>query len=101
MKIGITGQAGFVGSHLFNTLNLREDIEIVPFKRAYFDTPAALDSFVDSCDVIVHLAAMNRHEDPQVIYDTNLQLVNALIAALERTGAAPHIVFSSSTQEAN
>ena len=99
MKIGITGQAGFVGSHLFNTLNLREDIEIVPFKRAYFDTPAALDSFVDSCDAIVHLAAMNRHEDPQVIYDTNLHLVDALIGALERTGATPHIVFSSSTQE--
>ncbi len=99
MKIGITGQAGFVGSHLFNTLNLKEDIELIPFKRAHFDAPDALDTFVRSCDAIVHLAAMNRHEDPQVIYDTNIHLVGELIAALERTGSQPHIVFSSSTQE--
>ncbi len=98
-KIGITGQAGFVGSHLFNTLNLKEGVELVPFKRSFFDSPKALDGFVASCDAIVHLAAMNRHEDPQVIYDTNLRLVDELIASLERTGANPHIVFSSSTQE--
>src|SRR5690606_32209575 len=55
--------------------------------------------FVKKCDVIVHLAAMNRHNDPQVIYDTNLRLVNQLIAACEVTNSAPLILFSSSTQE--
>ena len=99
MKIGITGQAGFVGSHLYNTLNLREDVVLVPFKRSYFDSGKALDAFVSSCDGIVHLAAMNRHENPQVIYDTNVSLVGRLIESLERTGSTPHIVFSSSTQE--
>ena len=41
-----------------------------------------LKEFVSECDAIVHLAAMNRHGDPQVIYDTNLRLVNQLIKAL-------------------
>ncbi|MBN1905491.1 MAG: NAD-dependent epimerase/dehydratase family protein, partial [Deltaproteobacteria bacterium] len=44
-------------------------------------------------------AAMNRHNDPQVIYDTNIRLVKQLISACEATKSTPHILFSSSTQE--
>ena len=98
-KIGITGQAGFMGTHLFNYLNLKEDIETIPFEDAYFDEEAVLEGFVKKCDVIVHLAAMNRHEDQQVIYDTNINLVEKVIAACEKTNSKPHILFSSSTQE--
>ena len=58
-----------------------------------------LETFVKQCDVIVHLAALNRHNDPQTIYDTNIGLVKKLISALENTGSKPHILFSSSTQE--
>ncbi|MCD4732285.1 MAG: NAD-dependent epimerase/dehydratase family protein, partial [Bacteroidales bacterium] len=43
--------------------------------------------------------AMNRHDDPQVIYDTNIGLVKKLISACESVSAKPHILFSSSTQE--
>lgn len=100
MKIGITGQAGFVGTHLFNTLNLqKETFETIPFEDAFFSDTSKLEEFVSQCDVIVHLAAMNRHNDPQVIYNTNIQLVKDLISALENTGSKPHILFSSSTQE--
>lgn len=98
-KVGITGQAGFMGTHLFNYLNLKEDIETIPFEDAYFDDKAILEEFVTKCDVVVHLAAMNRHEDQQVIYDTNINLVEKLIAACENTDSKPHILFSSSTQE--
>jgi UDP-2-acetamido-2,6-beta-L-arabino-hexul-4-ose reductase len=42
---------------------------------------------------------MNRHNDPQVIYHTNIRLVKQLIAACEATKTTPHILFSSSTQE--
>ncbi len=99
MRIGITGQPGFVGTHLFNFLGLQENIERVPFKDDFFQDDDVLQSFVSSCDVIVHLAAMNRHNDPQVIYDTNILLVNKLINACEKTNSKPHILFSSSTQE--
>lgn len=100
IRIGITGQAGFVGTHLYNTLGLYPlEFERVPFEDAFFQEQRALRSFVKQCDVIVHLAAMNRHPDPQVIYDTNLLLVKQLISALEAEKVAPHLLFSSSTQE--
>jgi UDP-2-acetamido-2,6-beta-L-arabino-hexul-4-ose reductase len=47
----------------------------------------------------VHLAAMNRHNDPDVIYNTNIELVQKLISSLLRTNSKPHILFSSSSQE--
>jgi len=99
MKIGITGQAGFVGTHLFNFLGLKEDVVRIPFKDEYFEQEEQLNNWVKQCDVIVHLAAMNRHEDQQVIYDTNIALSVKLITACEVTNSKPHILFSSSIQE--
>lgn len=99
-KIGITGQEGFVGKHLYHTLGLfTEEFERVPYNKSIFENENELDAFVSQCDVIVHLAAVNRHESEQVIYETNVGLVNKLIAALERTGSKAHILISSSTQE--
>ena len=99
LRIGITGQAGFVGTHLYNFLGLKKEVTRISFKRTYFQDNNQLNNFVKSCDVIVHLAAMNRHGDPQLIYDTNIELVNKLIKSCETTNSTPHILFSSSTQE--
>jgi UDP-2-acetamido-2,6-beta-L-arabino-hexul-4-ose reductase len=100
IKVGITGQAGFMGTHLYNYLNLKKDeITLVSFKDEYFLDKEQLKKFVQECDTIVHLAAMNRHGDAQVIYETNIRLVRQLIEVLEETGSAPHVLFSSSTQE--
>jgi len=99
IKVGITGQSGFMGSHLFNYLKTKNSIELINFKKGYFDNYDKLQEFVKKCDVIVHLAAMNRHLDPQVIYDTNINLVNKLTKACDVVNVAPKIIFSSSTQE--
>lgn len=100
IKIGITGQAGFVGTHLFNTLGLYPDkFERIPFEDEFFQDRNRLEEFVKNCDAIVHLAAMNRHNDPEVLYQTNIGLVKQLIESCEATKSAPHILFSSSTQE--
>ncbi|MDD4374251.1 MAG: NAD-dependent epimerase/dehydratase family protein [Bacteroidales bacterium] len=100
LKIGITGQTGFVGTHLYNTLGLHPDkFQRIPFQDEYFKEESKLNEFVKQCDAIVHLAAMNRHNDPEVIYQTNMGLVKQLIAACEATNSTPHILFSSSTQE--
>lgn len=99
MRVGITGQAGFVGTHLFNHLGMTKDVERVPFEDAYFSNEAALREFVRRCDVIVHLAAMNRHPDPQVLFETNIRLVKQLIQAMETENVTPYVLFSSSTQE--
>jgi UDP-2-acetamido-2,6-beta-L-arabino-hexul-4-ose reductase len=100
LKIGITGQAGFVGAHLYNTIGLFPDeFERIDFQKEYFENVSKLNSFVTQCDVIVHLAAMNRHNDSQVIYDTNLMLVRKLVQSLNATNSKSHVIFSSSTQE--
>ena len=100
IKIGITGQSGFVGTHLYNTLGLSpEKYERIRFKDSFFNQELSLQKFVSQCDVIVHLAAMNRHNDPEVIYNTNIGLVKQLISACESSKITPHIIFSSSTQE--
>lgn len=98
-KIGITGQSGFVGTHLFNFLGLQENVELVKFEDSFFQDDIFLRSFVSKCDVIVHLAAMNRHNDPEVLYQTNILLVKKLIDAMEQERVLPHVLFSSSTQE--
>jgi UDP-2-acetamido-2,6-beta-L-arabino-hexul-4-ose reductase len=100
INIGITGSKGFVGLHLKNTLLLDcEKYNVVPFERAFFNDESQLDDFVKQCDTIVHLAALNRHNDPDVIYNTNTALVQKLIASFDRTGCNPHVLFSSSSQE--
>jgi UDP-2-acetamido-2,6-beta-L-arabino-hexul-4-ose reductase len=100
LKIGITGQAGFVGTHVYNTLGLfPEEFERIDFQRSFFENETELETFVSKCDVVVHLAAMNRHDEPQVIYDTNIALVQKLISALTKTKSNARVLFSSSTQE--
>ncbi len=99
-SIGITGQQGFVGSYVYNRISLlKDEFSIVPFQRSFFDQPEELKGWVKQCDVIIHLAALNRHEDPQVIYNTNIKLVKSLTEACKAVNHTPHILFSSSTQE--
>jgi UDP-2-acetamido-2,6-beta-L-arabino-hexul-4-ose reductase len=99
IKAGITGQAGFIGSHLASYFRIREDIELVPFVRDYFDDAEALENFVDKCDVIVHLAAMSRHPDGKLLYDNNINLDKKLISALEKQRSRAHVIFASTTHE--
>lgn len=100
LRIGITGQNGFVGRHLFNTLRLYpNEFENIPFDRLAFEDSLQLDAFVSECDVIVHLAALNRHENDQVLADTNVSLASQLVESLERTGSKAYVLISSSTQE--
>lgn len=99
INVGITGQPGFVGTHLFNYLNLQENINKIPFKDEFFQDENILTDFAKKCDCIVHLAALNRHKDPQEIYNVNIRLVKTLIDVLESNNLKPHIIMSSSTQE--
>lgn len=100
IKLGITGQNGFVGSHLKNTVQfLYDDFQIINFERNYFSQKNKINAFVKECDVIVNLAGLNRHINESIIYQTNLDLATKLIEACESTNAKPHIVYSSSTQK--
>ena len=100
INIGITGQVGFIGTHLYNELNLYpEEFKTIIFKDEYFDDTSKLSQWVKKCDIIVHFAAMNRHNNPDILYKTNIGLVNKLIDSMRVTRSKAHIIFSSSTQE--
>ncbi len=100
IKIGITGQTGFIGSHLYNTLGLYPNqYERVSFDKNYFNDNTLLDNFIKQCDVLIHLAGLNRHHDNEIIYQTNIELTHKIISSCERTNSKLHIIFSSSTQE--
>jgi UDP-2-acetamido-2,6-beta-L-arabino-hexul-4-ose reductase len=99
IRIGITGQSGFIGSHLKSFLTTKQEkTELVPFSPVFFEREQDLNTFVSRCDVIVHLAAKNRESD-DILYSTNLSLVRKLINALEKTREKPRVIFSSSIQE--
>lgn len=95
--IGITGPNGFVGSHLVRCLGRRDGIRVLPVPREAFLSVNQLAGLVGLCEVIVHLAGMNRGED-ELIYATNIVLAKQLVAAAEKSGRGLHIVFASSTQ---
>ena len=100
IKIGIVGQNGFIGTHLLNTIRItKNNVKLIPFKRDFFLNNKNLQNFVKECDVVIHLAGVNRHKRPEEIYNTNIELVKKIIEACEDTCSNPHIIFSSSTQE--
>ena len=99
LKVGITGQTGFIGSHLAEFFRIQDDVETVPFIRDYFADSAGLENFVFRCDVIIHLAAMSRCPDGKLLYETNTGLDKKLIAALKKSGSRAHVIFASTTHE--
>jgi len=72
LKIGITGSNGFVGFHLVNTINQYKDYQLISFERQFFENENHLDKFISSCDVVVHLAGLNRHNDEELLLKTNI-----------------------------
>lgn len=102
IRIGITGQSGFVGTHLYNALGeLPQKYTRIPFEDCYFEDDQKLRSFVKQCDVIVHLAAMMRSPIEGMVYETNMRLVRQLINSCDSENVTPSILFASSIQEEN
>ena len=107
IRVGITGQSGFIGRRLAALLDAENEVARVPFRDAFFEDGKALARFAAECDVIVHLAARNRPTDDRATYETNVRLAEQLIDALEhRSGsvedgaaAVPAVIFASSIRE--
>lgn len=102
ISVGITGQPGFVGTHLFNALGEKPDkFKRIPFEDEFFEDESKLRAFVRQCDVIVHLAAMMRSPIEGEVYRVNMHLVQQLIDAMDAEHVHPCVLFSSSIQEGN
>ncbi len=100
ISVGITGQPGFVGTHLYEALGLHPaKFRRIPFEDVFFEDESKLRAFVKQCDVIVHLAAMMRSPIEGEVYKVNMRLVHQLIDAMEAEKVSPCLLFSSSIQE--
>lgn len=95
MNIGITGADGLLGFHLRARLHAHGWRGVRLATRQTFASPASLDEFVAGLDGVVHMAGMNRGDEAEV-EATNIRLAADLVAALERTGSAPALVFANS-----
>jgi len=100
LRIGITGQNGFIGYHLTQTIKYKHsDYTLVSFQKSLFEQKDSLSAFVSSCDVIVHLAGVNRAETDKEVYEANIKLNTNLKKALINANFKGHLLFASSSQE--
>lgn len=100
IKVGITGQSGFVGTNLFERLGLYPDkYERIPFEDDIWLSEDQLRAFVKQCDVIFHFAALVRSPQKGKVYDTNIMLGNKLVNAMIAEDVHPSVLFASSVQE--
>lgn len=98
-KIGITGRSGFIGWHLSSRILLNNNFKIIDFQKFFFDDENKLDEFVKCCDIIIHLAGVNRHNDDDYILKTNISLSEKLVQSFIRTNFSGKLIFSSSIHE--
>lgn len=96
MKVLITGGNGFIAKNLFVHFSERNDLEVVIFTRE--KTITALPKLLDGVDFIFHLAGVNRPQNIDEFEQGNVSLTLSLCEAVEATGRAIPIVFSSSIQ---
>ena len=101
LKIGITGQNGFIGWHLSNSIKyiFANTFEIITFKKSFFEDKEKLIRFVNKSDVIIHLAGVNKASKEEKVYEENKKISFYLKDAIDRTNFKGHLIFASSSQE--
>ena len=100
MKLAITGQNGFIGFHLYNTIKIKcPEIEIINFQKNFFENDDKIDQVIEKVDVIVHLAGLNRADNQDFLFDQNILLTNKIIASIKRVNFKGKLIFASSIQE--
>lgn len=99
LKIGITGNQGFIGSHIAAALKNQGH------KLFFFDLPKNdllkpeknLENFVKDKNAIIHAAAVNRGTDAEIIAG-NVVVTYNLISAMEKCKSKAKLIYLSSIQ---
>jgi UDP-2-acetamido-2,6-beta-L-arabino-hexul-4-ose reductase len=98
LRLLITGSDGFIGQNLLLALEPRLDAVVHRFTRR--DDPSKLYDLVADVDVIIHLAGVNRTDDPANFTSGNLGVSALLAEAVLASGRAIPLIYASSTQAA-
>lgn len=107
MNVLITGANGFVGKNLTQRLytirdrrdRTRPALQIDEIFLCMRQTkPEELQEFCRSADFVVHLAGVNRPQDPKEFAAGNTELTRSLLAQLRRSGNRCPVLLASSVQ---
>jgi len=95
-KVLVTGSNGFIGRNLCSVLELSDDIEL--YKYDLTSDISELYEALQQVDYIIHLAGVNRPEDPKEFETGNTGSIDEICVKLKAVGRSPKIVLSSSIQ---
>jgi UDP-2-acetamido-2,6-beta-L-arabino-hexul-4-ose reductase len=96
MKVLITGADGFIGKNLRMVLSEREGITVLPITR--HNCAEELRTATAAADAVIHLAGVNRPQEPTEFTTGNANFTATLAEALADTGRAIPVAFASSIQ---
>ncbi|MDA7631460.1 NAD-dependent epimerase/dehydratase family protein [Verrucomicrobia bacterium] len=96
MNILITGSKGFVGRNLRLFLTDHDQFQVTTIARS--DSDEALKSGLKECDLVFHLAGINRPEEESEFKQGNEVFTKRLCEILHEVRRKPILVFASSIQ---
>ena len=92
----ITGSRGFIGKNLLAHLAEMNEVRVL---AAYWDDSEDIwKDLVAQADKIVHLAGVNRPDDPEEFEKGNVDLTRKICTFAAATTCRPHIIMASSIQ---
>jgi UDP-2-acetamido-2,6-beta-L-arabino-hexul-4-ose reductase len=94
-RVLITGSHGFIGRNLAVRLDSLPDFTVLKAHRT--TSSEELSSLVRQCDVVVHLAGVNRPRENELFQHDNVDFTDHLLTTLTSENPVP-VVFSSSIQ---
>ncbi|GAC1652930.1 MAG: NAD-dependent epimerase/dehydratase family protein [Acidobacteriaceae bacterium] len=96
MKVLVTGADGFIGANLRVVLAACNGYEVLSITRA--TTAMQLEQTVAQADAVIHLAGVNRPQDPTEFATGNADFTALLCEVLLASGRAMPVAFASSIQ---
>lgn len=101
LKVGITGQTGFIGTPLSKALNARPNVtSCEPFDRKKYNLldVKSMKNFVKDKDVIFHLAGKVRTSNAEILNVNTIGTLKLLEAIRAYSRKNTKIIFASSLQ---
>ncbi|WP_280174292.1 NAD-dependent epimerase/dehydratase family protein [Lacrimispora celerecrescens] len=96
MQILITGSDGFIGRNLIVELQNKGFKKLLLCNRE--TTLERLKNYTDECDVVFHLAGINRPKEEEEYHRGNVEFTRILVDLLKDNPKSPMVLFSSSVQ---